>query len=57
MLSSFLWDWPQPYVVYQAQQELYTNYSLLVDEFQDLALVFLVSKYITVNSYAVCIIK
>jgi len=41
-------NWPQTYAVYQAQQELYTNLSLLVDEFQDLALVFLVtnSKYL-----------
>lgn len=44
MLSFFLWNWPQTCVVYQAQQELYTNLSLLVDEFQDMALVFLVSK-------------
>jgi len=43
-MSFFLWDWPQTYVVYQAQQETYTNLSLLVDDFQDLAFVFLVSK-------------
>lgn len=35
---SFLWAWPQTYVIHQAQQELYTTLSLLVDEFQDLAL-------------------
>ena len=40
MLSFFLWNWPQTYVVYQAQQELYTNLSLLVDEFQDWLLFF-----------------